>query len=36
MTFLRAMLFLAIGALLLWLAFDPGAVMEIFDRYAGQ
>ena len=35
MTFLRAVLFLAIGALLLWLAFaDPGSVKELIDRYA--
>ena len=36
MTFLGAVLFLGVGAFLLWLAFDPGAVMEIIDRYTGK
>ena len=34
MNLLRALLLLAIGGVLLWLAFDPEAVMEIVDRYA--
>lgn len=34
MNFLWAVLCLAIGGLLLWLAFDPGAIMELIDRYA--
>ena len=35
MTFLRAVLFLGVGAFLLWLALaDPGSVKELIDRYA--
>ena len=35
MNFLWAVLFLSIGAFLLWLAFaDPGSAQELIDRYA--
>ena len=35
MTFLRAVLFLGVGAFLLWLAFaDPGSVKALIERYA--